>query len=103
MQSQCKPSIQSVKCRDHLIFQVLLVGMGADEQFAGYARHRTSYQLVELLGQHSLHCNNKVDSFLHRRAGWEGVVHEVSKDLNRISSRNLGRDDRFRSHILYIH
>lgn len=28
------------------LFQVLLVGMGADEQLGGYARHRSRFKLV---------------------------------------------------------
>ena len=52
--------------------RVLLVGMGADEQLAGYGRHRTRY-------------NN---------AGWDGLIAEVEMDIRRISYRNLGRDDR---------
>jgi asparagine synthetase B (glutamine-hydrolysing) len=50
----------------------VLVGGGADEQLAGYARHRTHY---------------KVD-------GIRGLLQEVHKDVKRLSWRNLGRDDR---------
>lgn len=52
--------------------KVLLTGMGADEQLGGYARHRTKYE------------NN----------GWIGLRDEMKMELERISSRNLGRDDR---------
>eukprot|EP01135_Chromosphaera_perkinsii_P012025 Nk52_evm33s2568 gene=Nk52_evmTU33s2568 len=52
--------------------RVLLVGMGADEQLAGYGRHRTKY----------------------RNYGIEGLIEEVAMDVGRISQRNLGRDDR---------
>ncbi|RKP24693.1 asparagine synthase, partial [Syncephalis pseudoplumigaleata] len=51
---------------------VLLSGLGADELFAGYTRHREAW----------------------RRHGWPGLIDEVQLDLDRISSRNLGRDDR---------
>lgn len=52
--------------------KVLLIGAGADEQFAGYGRHRVSY----------------------KRGGWEGLQAELDKDLKRLHKRNLGRDDR---------
>ncbi|XP_063234345.1 asparagine synthetase domain-containing protein 1 isoform X2 [Bacillus rossius redtenbacheri] len=52
--------------------RVLLLGMGADEQLGGYARHRTTL----------------------RRGGWQGLLAELRLELARISSRNLGRDDR---------
>lgn len=52
--------------------RVLLLGMGADEQFGGYMRHRT----------------------ILRRQGWEALAFEMKLELQRIASRNLGRDDR---------
>ena len=52
--------------------KVLLLGQGADEQLAGYARHRTSFRI----------------------GGWEALQREMNLDVCRISSRNLGRDDR---------
>ncbi|XP_065192445.1 asparagine synthetase domain-containing protein 1-like isoform X2 [Sycon ciliatum] len=52
--------------------KVVLVGMGADEQLAGYSRHR--------------------QKFLHH--GLQGLIDEVFMDISRISYRNLGRDDR---------
>ena len=52
--------------------KVLIIGIGADEQMAGYGRHRTVYK--------------------------NGGIHELEKELNldmeRIWKRNLGRDDR---------
>ena len=51
---------------------VLLSGLGADEQLAGYARHRTR----------------------HRKAGWAALQQELALDFNRLWKRNLGRDDR---------
>jgi asparagine synthetase B (glutamine-hydrolysing) len=52
--------------------RVLLVGIGADEQLAGYARHRTTW----------------------RRFGTSGLQAELDKDVRRLWRRNLGRDDR---------
>ncbi|CAL1529841.1 unnamed protein product [Lymnaea stagnalis] len=52
--------------------RVILCGMAADEQFAGYSRHRVTY----------------------KTKGYDGLVKEVQEEMWRISSRNLGRDDR---------
>ncbi|XP_048454730.1 asparagine synthetase domain-containing protein 1 [Rhincodon typus] len=52
--------------------KVVLTGIGADEQLAGYSRHRVCY----------------------KTSGFEGLVKELGMELGRISSRNLGRDDR---------
>lgn len=52
--------------------RILLVGSGADEQCAGYGRHRTKY----------------------RNASWLGLHEEMKLDMQRIWKRNLGRDDR---------
>ncbi|KAK0062923.1 asparagine synthetase domain-containing protein 1 [Biomphalaria pfeifferi] len=52
--------------------KVILCGMAADEQFAGYSRHRVTF-------------NTK---------GWQGLLNEIKEEMWRISSRNLGRDDR---------
>ncbi|XP_024989077.1 asparagine synthetase domain-containing protein 1 isoform X2 [Cynara cardunculus var. scolymus] len=52
--------------------RILLVGSGADEQCAGYGRHKTKY----------------------RQSGWAGLNEEMKLDMQRIWKRNLGRDDR---------
>ncbi|KYN06245.1 PREDICTED: asparagine synthetase domain-containing protein 1 [Cyphomyrmex costatus] len=52
--------------------RILLLGIGADELFGGYMRHRT----------------------ILKHKGWDALVEELSIELNRISERNLGRDDR---------
>ncbi|XP_065606475.1 asparagine synthetase domain-containing protein 1 [Cyrtonyx montezumae] len=52
--------------------KVVLTGIGADEQLAGYSRHRVCF----------------------RKHGPEGLNKELEMELGRISSRNLGRDDR---------
>ncbi|NXL61862.1 ASND1 protein, partial [Chordeiles acutipennis] len=51
---------------------VVLTGIGADEQLAGYSRHRVCF----------------------KKYGLEGLNKELEMELDRISSRNLGRDDR---------
>ncbi|TIB04048.1 hypothetical protein E3P96_01728 [Wallemia ichthyophaga] len=56
--------------------RVLLSGLGADEALGGYGRHRVAYQ----------------------KGGWEGVADELEMDLDRLPSRNLGRDDRVIAH-----
>ncbi|CAF1364732.1 unnamed protein product [Adineta steineri] len=52
--------------------EVLLSGLGADEQLAGYSRHRSTFQT----------------------SGWKALEDELDMEINRISKRNLGRDDR---------
>ena len=51
---------------------MLLSGLGADEQLAGYSRHRSTFQ----------------------NGGWKALNDELQMEINRISKRNLGRDDR---------
>ena len=46
--------------------------MGADEQLAGYARHRTKYE----------------------KEGLISLCNELKMEMKRICERNLGRDDR---------
>ncbi|GER31860.1 asparagine synthetase domain-containing protein [Striga asiatica] len=54
------------------IARILLVGSGADEQCAGYGRHKTKF----------------------RNKSWLGLHDEMKLDMQRIWKRNLGRDDR---------
>ena len=56
--------------------RVLLSGLGADELFGGYTRHATAFA----------------------RRGYEGLTQELELDFQRLSKRNLGRDDRVISH-----
>ncbi|CAK1602825.1 unnamed protein product [Parnassius mnemosyne] len=57
---------------DYSSCRVLLLGSGADELFGGYLRHRKALQ----------------------RQGWLGLAKELQLDWNRISFRNLARDNR---------
>ncbi|KAG4096227.1 hypothetical protein H8356DRAFT_1682263 [Neocallimastix lanati (nom. inval.)] len=52
--------------------KILLSGLGADEQLCGYGRHRTHF----------------------KHESWKGLIEETQLDISRISTRNLGRDDR---------
>jgi len=51
---------------------VLLNGLGSDELLGGYGRHRTAYNA----------------------GGWKAVIDELQLEMDRIPTRNLGRDDR---------
>ncbi|NXU49612.1 ASND1 protein, partial [Turnix velox] len=52
--------------------KVVLTGIGADEQLAGYSRHRVCF----------------------KKYGLDGLNKELEMELDRIAFRNLGRDDR---------
>ena len=52
--------------------RVILVGIGADEQMAGYGRHRVTYN----------------------RGGYSALRMELQMEQQRLWTRNLGRDDR---------
>ncbi|KAI7865187.1 asparagine synthase-domain-containing protein [Spinellus fusiger] len=67
--------IQDTEQTYHSHARVLLSGLGADEQLGGYSRHKEAF----------------------RHNGWEGVMKETQLDVDRISTRNLGRDDRIMS------
>ncbi|KAK7058246.1 hypothetical protein VNI00_001877 [Paramarasmius palmivorus] len=53
--------------------RVLLNGLGSDELLGGYGRHRTAYT---------------------HNGGWKSVIEELQLEIERIPTRNLGRDDR---------
>ncbi|KAI9910179.1 hypothetical protein PsorP6_010394 [Peronosclerospora sorghi] len=64
--SSCVPSTYQTRAR------VVLVGIGADEQLAGYGRHRTTL----------------------RTKGEAALRAELKMEMERLWKRNLGRDDR---------
>jgi hypothetical protein len=91
-ESDANPSLStSTKKRDHQSqgeeysaqCRILLAGIGADEQLAGYSRHRSVY----------------------RRLGMKGLLEELDMDTRRIWERNLGRyllNYRYIIHIVYL-
>ncbi|KAI9512621.1 asparagine synthase-domain-containing protein [Russula earlei] len=52
--------------------RVILNGLGSDELLGGYGRHRTAFNT----------------------GGWPAVIDELQLEMDRIPTRNLGRDDR---------
>ena len=56
--------------------KVVLSGLGADEQLGGYSRHRSAFE----------------------KSGWGGFEGEIMMEIERLSTRNLGRDDRIIGH-----
>jgi asparagine synthetase B (glutamine-hydrolysing) len=70
------PTVNYSSCVSDKIYKsnskIILSGLGADELFGGYARYKSSYT----------------------HGGENGLKLEMSKDLNRIWTRNFGRDDR---------
>lgn len=59
--------------------RILLSGLGADELFGGYSRHRRAFGWAKAKGE---------------EAQWHRLREELDMDLKRIGTRNLGRDDR---------
>ena len=51
--------------------EILLSGVGADEQMASYGRHKTTYQ----------------------RGGYNALQAELQIEVDQLWTRNLGRDD----------
>ncbi|KAK8753792.1 hypothetical protein OTU49_001603 [Cherax quadricarinatus] len=73
---QCWHQLQELRpLRRWNFVEVLLCGMGADEQLGGYSRHRARFTA----------------------AGWSALLEEISLEISRIHTRNLGRDNRILS------
>jgi Asparagine synthase (glutamine-hydrolyzing) len=68
--------VSHVQKEEKLLYQscakVVIVGIGADEQMAGYGRHRAIYN----------------------KGGYEALRQELAMEKSRLWTRNLGRDDR---------
>lgn len=69
---QVRGSVGSLPEPYHSQAKVVLSGLGADELLGGYGRHRTVYG----------------------SGGWKAVIDELQQEIDRIPTRNLGRDDR---------
>ncbi|PPQ98886.1 hypothetical protein CVT24_003517 [Panaeolus cyanescens] len=52
--------------------RILLNGLGSDELLGGYGRHRSVFNV----------------------GGWKDIIAELQQEIDRIPTRNLGRDDR---------
>ncbi|KAF8807600.1 hypothetical protein BYT27DRAFT_7233106 [Phlegmacium glaucopus] len=71
-QGQVRSSVGSSSEPYHSQARVVLSGLGSDELLGGYGRHRTVYG----------------------SGGWKAVIDELQQEIDRIPTRNLGRDDR---------
>ena len=69
--------------------RVLLSGLGADELMGGYGHHRAAFykNISPTLDEKSKYVD-----------GWEAVDKALALDVDRISLRNMGRDDRIISY-----
>jgi len=78
-ESLVETEIQTIESNSSSLYRssakVLLSGLGADEQLAGYGRHRTVFN----------------------KFGWSYLQKELEIDFDRLWQRNLGRDDRVMS------
>jgi asparagine synthetase B (glutamine-hydrolysing) len=69
----------------------LLVGIGADEQMAGYGRHKTVF--MNALKTVSKSSDGNDLDFTNEAV--HALEQELSMDLERLWTQNLGRDDRY--------
>ena len=76
--------------------RVLLLGQGADEQCAGYSRHRAAFRAGASSGE-AIRALAKEDGpaeGLSPARDWEALGDAVRLDATRLWRRNMGRDDR---------
>lgn len=71
--------------------RVYISGLGADELCGGYSRHRKAF---EGRGASSSPASTLEDT---SGGNWAALVEELQMDLDRLPTRNLGRDDRILS------
>jgi asparagine synthetase B (glutamine-hydrolysing) len=76
--------------------RVLLLGQGADEQCAGYSRHRAAFRAGASSGE-AIRASEKEEGpaeGLSPARDWEALGDAVRLDATRLWRRNMGRDDR---------
>ncbi|GAA5891353.1 hypothetical protein JCM8208_002596 [Rhodotorula glutinis] len=84
----------------HSRARVLLSGLGADEQLGGYARHRRAAQprpsASTSTAPDRLSSLDATDppTFDPLQQNWPALLAELQLDVDRLPTRNLGRDDR---------
>ena len=76
--------------------RVLLLGQGADEQCAGYSRHRAAFRAGASSGEaiRALAKEEGPAEGLSPARDWEALGDAVRLDATRLWRRNMGRDDR---------
>ncbi|PLW16246.1 hypothetical protein PCASD_18112 [Puccinia coronata f. sp. avenae] len=74
---QIDPNTDDVIQCDRTPARVFLSGLGADELLGGYSRHRSAFSSA---------------------SPWANLIEELQLDIDRIPTRNLGRDDRIIAH-----
>ncbi|GAA5991715.1 hypothetical protein JCM10908_001105 [Rhodotorula pacifica] len=84
--------------------RVLLSGLGADELLGGYARHRRAFNQPKVrieADTPEAHPPSFVSpgqpSGSPANENWQALITELQMDLDRLPTRNLGRDDRIMS------
>lgn len=81
--------------------RVLLSGLGADELLGGYARHRRAFNRPVGRVEDNVETEQPPSSVFPGQApgsaaneNWQALIDELQMDLDRLPTRNLGRDDR---------
>ncbi|GAA5859461.1 hypothetical protein JCM1840_004626 [Sporobolomyces johnsonii] len=95
------PPLTATREPYHSRARVLLSGLGADELLGGYARHRRAFH-QPLVSPPALSTpspplspsSNPSEVPPSPPENWPSLLRELQLDLDRLSTRNLGRDDR---------